>query len=81
MWERYVEATSMRTKATVVEGTKSRCLKVMLFQATSNIRIIFHHLDIDHVGTQSSSTGGAMLTSPNKDIAVPGFRALFSLFW
>ena len=43
------------------------CLTLTLsFQATSHNPTIFHHIDIDHVGTQSSSASCAMLMRPNK---------------
>ena len=42
-------------------------------QATSHKSTIFHHIDIDHVGTQSSFASCAMLMRPNNaETAVHG---------
>ena len=51
------------------------------FQATFDNSTILHHLDIDHVGTQSSSASCAMLMRPNKaETAVHGCWLLSSAF-
>ena len=54
---------------------------ILSYQATSHNPTIFHHLDIDHVGTQRSSASCAMLTRTNNaETAVYGCWLLSSIF-
>ena len=59
-----------------------RHLKYLPSQATSHNPNILHYIDIDHVETQSSSVGSAMLMRPiQAETTVHGLCALFVSFY